>query len=83
MGYIKSGSQKSLAAGGLSALLLYYVHTQLPIRPAFASALGLGYDSCSAPSVIKLLLCYLNYRDNFDLLFRFICCTSSSYGFSL
>ncbi|KAH7655294.1 TMEM14 family protein [Dioscorea alata] len=45
MGYIKSGSQKSLAAGGLSALLLYYVHTQLPIRPAFASALGLGYDS--------------------------------------
>lgn len=45
MGYIKSGSQKSLAAGGLSALLLYYVHTQLPIRPAFASALGLGLSA--------------------------------------
>ncbi|KAJ0983734.1 hypothetical protein J5N97_002090 [Dioscorea zingiberensis] len=45
MGYIKSGSQKSLAAGGLAALLLYYVHAQLPIRPAFASALGLGLSS--------------------------------------
>ncbi|RVW55337.1 Protein fatty acid export 2, chloroplastic [Vitis vinifera] len=45
MGYMKSGSQKSLAAGGLSALLLYYVYTQLPTRPAFASFLGLGKRS--------------------------------------
>lgn len=42
MGYLKSGSQKSLLAGGLSALLLYYVHTELPLRPVFASSLGLG-----------------------------------------
>lgn len=45
MGYMKSGSQKSLAAGGLSALLLYYVYTQLPTRPAFASFLGLGLSA--------------------------------------
>jgi len=42
MGYMKSGSQKSLAAGGASSLLLYYVYTQLPTNPAFASSLGLG-----------------------------------------
>ena len=42
MGYLKSGSQKSLLAGGSSAALLYYVHTQLPTNPVFASALGLG-----------------------------------------
>ncbi|ERM99406.1 protein FATTY ACID EXPORT 2, chloroplastic [Amborella trichopoda] len=45
MGYLKSGSQKSLAAGGLSALLLYYVHTQLPVRPVLASTLGLGISA--------------------------------------
>ncbi|MFQ6619117.1 hypothetical protein Gotur_000027 [Gossypium turneri] len=33
MGYVKSGSQKSLAAGGLSAAVLYYVYTQLPTNP--------------------------------------------------
>lgn len=42
MGYMKTGSQKSLAAGGISSLLLYYVHTQLPTNPGFASSLGLG-----------------------------------------
>lgn len=42
MGYLKSGSQKSLLAGGISASLLYYVHTQLPTNPVFASSLGLG-----------------------------------------
>uniref|UniRef100_A0A0A9DQG0 Uncharacterized protein n=1 Tax=Arundo donax TaxID=35708 RepID=A0A0A9DQG0_ARUDO len=42
MGYMKSGSQKSLAAGGISALVLYFVHTQLPVRPVFASSIGLG-----------------------------------------
>lgn len=45
MGYLKSGSQKSLGAGGASALLLYFVYTQLPVRPAFASSLGLGEDT--------------------------------------
>lgn len=42
MGYMKSGSQKSLAAGGLSAAVLYYVYTQLPSNPVFASSIGLG-----------------------------------------
>ncbi|PPS02575.1 hypothetical protein GOBAR_AA18082 [Gossypium barbadense] len=41
MGYVKSGSQKSLAAGGLSAAVLYYVYTQLPTNPVFASSVGL------------------------------------------
>ncbi|KAB1226659.1 hypothetical protein CJ030_MR1G008492 [Morella rubra] len=41
MGYLKSGSQKSLLAGGLSASLLYYVYTVLPTRPVLASSLGL------------------------------------------
>ncbi|KAM0857300.1 hypothetical protein ACQ4PT_048564 [Festuca glaucescens] len=51
MGYMKSGSQKSLAAGGISALLLFFVHTQLPVRPVFASSIGLGmYIGCTADS---------------------------------
>ncbi|XP_058108816.1 protein FATTY ACID EXPORT 2, chloroplastic-like [Magnolia sinica] len=45
MGYAKSGSQKSLASGGLSALLLFYVFSELPSRPAFASSLGLGLSA--------------------------------------
>ncbi|XP_078444775.1 uncharacterized protein LOC144713909 [Wolffia australiana] len=45
MGYLKSGSQKSLGAGGASALLLCFVYTQLPARPAFASAIGLGLSA--------------------------------------
>ncbi|EAY95846.1 hypothetical protein OsI_17714 [Oryza sativa Indica Group] len=45
MGYMKSGSQKSLAAGGISALVLYFVHTQLPVRPVFASSIGLGISA--------------------------------------
>ncbi|XP_074286106.1 uncharacterized protein LOC141611470 [Silene latifolia] len=45
MGYLKSGSQKSLAFGGLSALLLYYVYTELPKRPVFASSVGLGLSA--------------------------------------
>lgn len=45
MGYIKSGSQKSAAAGGIAALVLYFVYTQLPVRPAFASSLGLGISA--------------------------------------
>ncbi|XP_047065734.1 protein FATTY ACID EXPORT 7-like [Lolium rigidum] len=45
MGYMKSGSQKSLAAGGISALMLFFVHTQLPVRPVFASSIGLGISA--------------------------------------
>ncbi|GKV03723.1 hypothetical protein SLEP1_g15978 [Rubroshorea leprosula] len=45
MGYMKSGSQKSLLAGGLSASLLCYVYTELPARPVLASSLGLGVSS--------------------------------------
>ncbi|KAK3030172.1 hypothetical protein RJ639_039649 [Escallonia herrerae] len=45
MGYLKSGSQKSLMAGGLSALLLYLVYIQLPTRTVFASSLGLGLSA--------------------------------------
>ncbi|KAL4613949.1 hypothetical protein ACB092_07G019700 [Castanea dentata] len=45
MGYLKSGSQKSLLAGGISASLLYYVYSQLPVRPVLASSLGLGISA--------------------------------------
>ncbi|CAN1147894.1 Protein FATTY ACID EXPORT 2, chloroplastic [Linum perenne] len=45
MGYMKSGSQKSLLAGGLSASVLYYVFTQLPTNPVYASSIGLGVAS--------------------------------------
>ncbi|XP_010425818.1 PREDICTED: protein FATTY ACID EXPORT 2, chloroplastic [Camelina sativa] len=40
MGYLKSGSQKSLLAGGLSAAVLMYVFTQLPTKPVLASTIG-------------------------------------------
>ncbi|KAL9442059.1 hypothetical protein AB3S75_020546 [Citrus x aurantiifolia] len=45
MGYLKSGSQKSLLAGGVSASLLYYVYTQLPTKPVLASSIGLGLSA--------------------------------------
>ncbi|XP_059432301.1 protein FATTY ACID EXPORT 2, chloroplastic-like [Corylus avellana] len=45
MGYLKSGSQKSLLAGGLSTSLLYYVYTELPTRPIIASSIGLGLSA--------------------------------------
>ncbi|WOL08519.1 protein FATTY ACID EXPORT 2, chloroplastic [Canna indica] len=45
MGYVKSGSQKSLAAGGIAALVLYFVYKQLPTSPAFASSIGLGLSA--------------------------------------
>ncbi|XP_052175395.1 LOW QUALITY PROTEIN: protein FATTY ACID EXPORT 2, chloroplastic-like [Diospyros lotus] len=45
MGYLKSGSRKSLMSGGLSALLLYYVYTELPARPTFASSIGFGLSA--------------------------------------
>ncbi|KFK33851.1 hypothetical protein AALP_AA5G068500 [Arabis alpina] len=40
MGYLKSGSQKSLLAGGLSAAILLYVFSQLPTKPVLASTIG-------------------------------------------
>ncbi|KAL5065666.1 hypothetical protein RYX36_027403 [Vicia faba] len=45
MGYLKSGSQKSLLAGGLSSALLFYVFTELPGRPVLASSVGLGISA--------------------------------------
>ncbi|GMY36534.1 protein FATTY ACID EXPORT 2, chloroplastic-like [Fagus crenata] len=45
MGYLKSGSQKSLLAGALSASLLCYVYAQLPARPILASSVGLGLSA--------------------------------------
>ncbi|CAI9266459.1 unnamed protein product [Lactuca saligna] len=42
MGFLKSGSQKSLISGGISAALLLFVYTQLPVNPVFASCVGLG-----------------------------------------
>lgn len=45
MGYLKSGSQKSLISGGLAASLLYYVYTALPTKPVFASSLGFGLSA--------------------------------------
>ncbi|KAL4588376.1 hypothetical protein LXL04_001260 [Taraxacum kok-saghyz] len=45
MGYLKSGSQRSLISGGVSAALLYYVYTQLPVNPVFASCIGLGLSA--------------------------------------
>lgn len=63
MGYVKGGSQKSLATGGISALILYFVYTQLPVRPAFASSLGLGMQTISVdilPHVsTRLILSFL------------------------
>lgn len=54
MGCVKSGSQKSLVAGGVSAALLCHVYTQLPERPLYASSLGLGvlpWLFCSTPAI--------------------------------
>ncbi|KAJ6924201.1 hypothetical protein NC652_017492 [Populus alba x Populus x berolinensis] len=45
MGYMKSGSQKSLLAGGISASVLFYVYTQLPANPVYASSIGLGISA--------------------------------------
>ncbi|XP_022987266.1 protein FATTY ACID EXPORT 2, chloroplastic-like [Cucurbita maxima] len=45
MGYLKSGSQKSLMAGGVSASLLLVVYKLLPSNPVLASSLGLGLSA--------------------------------------
>ncbi|XP_057535261.1 protein FATTY ACID EXPORT 7-like [Amaranthus tricolor] len=45
MGYLKRGSLMSLGSGGVSSALLYYVYTELPNNPAFASSLGLGVSA--------------------------------------
>ena len=42
MGFAKSGSSKSLMAGGGSASILYYVFLNLPSNPVLASTIGLG-----------------------------------------
>jgi uncharacterized membrane protein (UPF0136 family) len=45
IGFLKSGSSKSLLAGGGSAFILYYVYLNLSVNPAFSSAIGLGISS--------------------------------------
>ncbi|KAJ0241638.1 Protein FATTY ACID EXPORT 2 [Hirschfeldia incana] len=40
MGYLKSGSQKSLIAGGVSAAVLLFVFRELPTKPVLASTIG-------------------------------------------
>lgn len=45
IGYLKSGSQKSLISGGLSAALLCYIYTLLPTKPVIASSLGFGVSA--------------------------------------
>jgi hypothetical protein len=42
IGFFKTGSNKSILAGGGSALVLYYVYLTLPHNPFLASAIGLG-----------------------------------------
>lgn len=53
MGYLKSGSQKSLLAGGVSAALLYYVYTELPTKPVLASFIGLGKAKYSNLMILR------------------------------
>lgn len=69
MGYLKSGSQKSLLAGGLSASVLYYVHTQLPTNPVYASSIGLGKK-----------LRFMEFLLSFG--FRYVCCHEHRHSFS-
>lgn len=45
MGYVKSGSQKSMISGGISAAILFFVYTQLPTNPVFASSVGFGMSA--------------------------------------
>lgn len=42
MGFAKTGSSKSLMAGGGSASILYYVFLNLPTKPTMSSIIGLG-----------------------------------------
>ncbi|WOG98893.1 hypothetical protein DCAR_0418239 [Daucus carota subsp. sativus] len=45
MGYVKSGSQKSIISGGISAAILLFVYSQLPTNPVFASSVGFGMSA--------------------------------------
>lgn len=45
IGYAKSKSVKSLISGAVSTAVLYYVYTQLPTNPVFASSMGLGISA--------------------------------------
>lgn len=45
IGFVKSGSNKSLISGGGAALALFLVFTQLPSHPTFASSFGLGISA--------------------------------------
>lgn len=45
MGYVKSGSQKSMISGGISAAILFFVYAQLPTNPVLASSVGFGMSA--------------------------------------
>ncbi|KAI3685251.1 hypothetical protein L6452_34489 [Arctium lappa] len=45
VGYLKNDSRKSLIFGGIFAASLYYVYTQLPVNPVYASCIGLGLSA--------------------------------------
>jgi hypothetical protein len=90
MGYMKSGSQKSLAAGGISALVLYVVHTQLPVRPVLASSIGLGMQNLFFPLILRLfslLGSLVNLDSSPDIVLiprsRYICRATVSDGVAL
>jgi len=53
IGFSKSGSSKSLFAGGGSASILYYVFLNLPSNPVLASAIGLGKSTALATNVFS------------------------------
>ncbi|KAL3641491.1 hypothetical protein CASFOL_016459 [Castilleja foliolosa] len=53
MGYLKGGSTKSLIAGGVSASILFFVYTLLPVNPVLASCVG-GVISATLLGVMGL-----------------------------
>jgi hypothetical protein len=62
IGFLKSGSSKSLLAGGGSAFILYYVYLNLSVNPAFSSAIGLGMAPHSHHLFrLKFLVCLWAY----------------------
>ncbi|KAL3638635.1 hypothetical protein CASFOL_016542 [Castilleja foliolosa] len=53
MGYLKGGSKQSLIAGGVSASILYFVYTLLPVNTVLASCIG-GVVSATLLGVMVL-----------------------------
>lgn len=76
MGYLKSGSQKSLLSGGISAALLYYVYTQLPTSPVFASSIGFGKRSLPSKYQLKFFSASLEVEGVFYFYFFNLLCSN-------